>query len=72
MLGIWHRGDWMKRYMAQSIYGRMERGSPIPDRLLHSLMRSSFPWNLMCKCTGSYEDPMANVSLIFLLLFCWL
>ena len=30
MLGIWHIGDWMKRDLAQVIYGRVERGSPIP------------------------------------------
>jgi len=29
MLGIWHRGEWMKRYLAQPFYGLVERGSPI-------------------------------------------
>jgi len=29
MLGIWHKGDWMKRDLAQPIYGRVECGSPI-------------------------------------------
>ena len=70
MLGIWHRGEWLKIYLAQPIYGRVESGSPIPGWFLHSLMRSSFPWNLMSKCTDLYVDPMVDLSLIFLLLFC--
>jgi len=44
MLGIWHKGDWLKRDLAQKIYGRVERGSPIPGWFLHSLMRNSSLW----------------------------
>jgi len=29
MLGIWHRGEWMKRDLAQSFYGKVEHGSII-------------------------------------------
>ena len=29
MLGIWHGGDWLKRDLAQQIYGQVECGSPI-------------------------------------------
>jgi len=29
MLGIWHESDWLKRDLAQPIYGRVEHGSPI-------------------------------------------
>jgi len=29
MLGIWHRGEWMKRDLAQPFHGRVEHGSPI-------------------------------------------
>ena len=72
MPGMWNGGDWLKRYLDQPIYCRVERGSPIPSWFLHLLMRSSFPWNLMCKCTGLYVDHMVDVSLIFLLLICWL
>ena len=42
MLGIWHGGDWLKRYLAQPIYGQVECGSPIPSWLLHSLIIGSF------------------------------
>ena len=70
MLGIWHGVDWMKRDLAQPIYGGVERGSPILGWFLHSLVRSSFPWHLMCKCIGLYLDPMDEVSMIFLLLLC--
>ena len=39
MLGIWHEGDWLERDLAHPIYGRLERGSPIPGWILHSLKR---------------------------------
>ena len=42
MLGIWHGGDWLKRYLAHPIYGLVERGSPILGWLLHSLIRVTF------------------------------
>jgi len=29
MLGIWHGGDWLKRDLAQPIYGQVEHGIPI-------------------------------------------
>jgi len=29
MFGIWHEADWLKRDLAQRIYGRVEHGSPI-------------------------------------------
>jgi len=44
MFGIWHRGDWLKRDLAQPIYSRVEHGSPIPGSFLHSLMRNSSLW----------------------------
>ena len=62
----------MKRDLAQTIYGRVERGSPILGWLLHSLIQGFFPWYHMCKCIGLYVEFMAEVSLIFLLLLCWL
>ena len=34
MLGIWHGHDWLKRYLAQPIYGRVECGSPITSRFI--------------------------------------
>jgi len=44
MLEIWHHGDWTKRVLDQPTYGWVECGSPISSWLLHSLMRSLFPW----------------------------
>ena len=35
MLGIWHGGDWMKRYLAQPIYGQVECDSPILGWIFH-------------------------------------
>ena len=29
MLGIWHKGEWLKRDLAQRFYSRVERDSPI-------------------------------------------
>jgi len=29
MLGIWHRGEWLKRDLAQPFYGQVEFESPI-------------------------------------------
>jgi len=31
MLGIWHEDEWLKRYLAQPFYGRVEHGSPISN-----------------------------------------
>jgi len=43
MLGIWHRGEWLKRYLAHPFYGWVELDIPSSVGLLHSLMRNSFP-----------------------------
>ena len=42
MLGIWHRGDWLKRYLAKPIYGQVQCSNPILSFILHSLTRGSF------------------------------
>ena len=39
MLGIWHKGDWLKIDLAQPIYGQVEHGSPIPSWFLYLLIR---------------------------------
>jgi len=31
MLGIWHVGEWLKKYLAQPLYGQVECGTPILD-----------------------------------------
>ena len=39
MLGIWHEGDWLKRDLAQLIYGWVEHDSPILGWILNSSTR---------------------------------
>ena len=72
MLGIWHESDWMKRDLAQLIYGRVERGSPKPGWILHSLIRVPPSWYFMSECIGLYVASMVVVSLLFMLVICWL
>jgi len=49
MLGIWHEGDWLKRDLAQPIYGRVECGSTIPGWILRSLIRVPLLGNFCVK-----------------------
>ena len=56
MLGIWHRGDWLKRNLAQPIYGQVERGSPITDWFIAFINEKLTPLIFMCKFTGVYMD----------------
>ena len=42
MLGIWHGGDWLKRDLAQPIYGWVEHGSPISGWILRPLISDHF------------------------------
>ena len=72
MLGIWHGGDWMKRDLAQPICGRVECGSPSSGWFLYSIIKSSFFLYLVCKCTSYYVDCIVVVSIVFLVLLCWL
>jgi len=39
MLGIWHKGEWVKRDLDQPFYGQVEHGSPIPSFEIVSLMK---------------------------------
>ena len=45
----------------------MECGSPILGWVLHSLIRTNYPWYFMRKCIGSYGAFMVDVSLLFML-----
>ena len=47
MLVIWHGGDFLKKDLAQPIYGRVEHGSPILGLLIHSLIRCYF-FSILC------------------------
>jgi len=42
MLGIWHRGEWLKRDLVQPFYGWVECGSPIPGLDFESLIKGYF------------------------------
>jgi len=54
MLGIWHRGEWLKRDLAQPFYGRVERGSPILCLVFTSLMKVYFTCISMRNFDGLY------------------
>ena len=72
MTGIWHGVDWPKRYLAQPIYGWVERGSPISSWFIAFINENFIPLIFMCKCTDVYVDFMADMFMIFLSLLCWL
>ena len=72
MLGIWHKGEWMKRDLAQSFYGWVERGSPILGLDFASLMKSYFSLYLYEHYDGLYVVYMAMISLVFMSLLYWL
>jgi len=56
MLGIWHMGDWLKRDLAQQIYGRVERGSPFTSEFIALINEKFIPFIFMCKCIRVYMD----------------
>jgi len=56
ILQIWHVGEWLKRYLAQPIYGRVEHRSPISGRFIALINEKFIPLIFMCKCTGVYMD----------------
>jgi len=72
MIGIWHEGDSLKRYLVHPILGWLEHGSLKSSWPNHSLIRVSSPWYFMCKCIGSYVVFMVVISMLFLLFICWL
>jgi len=64
-LGIWDGDEWLKRYLAQSFYGRVECGSPILGLVFSSLMKGYFSLYLYEYSNGLYVVYMAMISLIF-------
>ena len=62
MLGIWHGGEWMKRDLAQSFYGQVERGSPIWGLDFASLMKGYFSWYFYEYYDGLYVVYMVVLS----------
>lgn len=67
MLGIWHGGDYLKRDLAQLIYGQVECGSPISIWFI-----AFIPLVYMCKSIDLYVDFMVDIIMVFMLLLCWL
>jgi len=72
MLAIWHRGEWLKRDLAQPFYGKVERGSPISSWFIAFINEKSFPLISMCKGIDVFMDLMAVMFIVFLFLLCWL
>ena len=66
MLGIWHRGEWMKRSLAQPIYGQVECGSPISGWFIEFINEKFIPLIFMYKCTNVYLDYMADMFMIIM------
>ena len=56
MLGIWHRGEWLKRDLTQPFYGRVECGSPISSWLIALITEKFIPLISICKCIDVYMD----------------
>ena len=62
MLGIWHRGEWLKRDLAQPFYGQVERGNPISGLDFSSLMKAYFSLYLYENFDGLYVVYMTVLS----------
>ena len=56
MLGIWRGGGWLKRNLAQPIYGWVECGSPITGWFIVFINEKFITLIFMCKCTNIYMD----------------
>lgn len=72
MLGIWHRGEWLKRDLAQPFYDWVERGSPISGFDFASLIKAYFFLYFYENFDRLYMVYVSVLSLVFLLLLCWL
>ena len=72
MLGIWHGGDWLKRDLAQPIYGQVEYGSPISGWFIAFINEKYIPLIFMCKGTDVFMDFMVDMFFVFMFLLCWL
>ena len=72
MLRIWHRGEWLKTDLDQPFYFPVEHGSPILGLDFASLMRGYFSLYFYEYYTNLYVDHMIVISLVFMLLLCWL
>ena len=70
MLGIWNGGEWLKRYLAQLFYGRVERGSHITGLDFASVMKGYFSLYLCDHYDGLYVVYMVVISWIILSLLC--
>lgn len=71
MLGIWHRGEWLKRDLAQPFYGRVEHGSPISSWFNAFINEKFIPLIFMCKYTNVYIwILMVDMFMVFLFLLC--
>lgn len=66
ILGIWHGGDWLKRDLAEPIYGRVEHGSPISSWFIAFINEKSVPLIFMCKDTDVFMDLMVDMFIIFM------
>ena len=72
MLGIWHGVEWLKIDLAQPFYGQVECGSPILGLDFTSLMRGYFSFYFYEYYTNLHVYHMVVISLVFMLLLCWL
>jgi len=72
MLGIWNMGEWLKRDLAHTFYGCVERGSPISGWFIAFINEKPIPLIFMCKGSNVFMDLMADMFIVFLFLLCWL
>lgn len=56
MVGIWHGGEWLNRYLDQPFHGRVERGSPISILFIAFIKEKLILLIFMCKCIDVYVD----------------
>jgi len=72
MIGIWNRGEWLKRDLAQLFYGWAEHGRQILGLDSASSIWGYFSLYLYEYYIGLYVDHMVVISLVFMFLLCWL
>ena len=61
MLGIWHRGEWLKRDLAQPFYDWVEHGSPSYGWFIAFVNDKSIPLIFMCKGIDLFMDLMDDI-----------
>ena len=65
MIGVWHKGEWLKRDLTQPFYGRVERDCPTTGWFITFINEKSIPLIFMCKGIDVFMDFMVYIFILF-------